>query len=64
MLQTFLKYSIIRFNPSSNSIVGSQLSFSFASVISGCRCFGSSSGKGLNTILEDEPELYIRSRRI
>ena len=35
MHQTVLKYSIIRFSPSSNSIVGCQLSFSFASVISG-----------------------------
>lgn len=59
MLQTFLKYSIIRFNPSSSSTVGCQPNFSLANVISGWRCFGSSSGKDLNTIFEDEPVILM-----
>ena len=32
------------FNPSLSSIFGFQFNFSFANVISGCLCFGSSSG--------------------
>ena len=59
MLQTFLKYSIIRFSPSSSSTVGCQPNFSLANVISGWRCFGSSSGKDLNTIFEDEPVILM-----
>ena len=59
MLQTFLKYSIIRFSHSSSSTVGCQPNFSLANVISGWRCFGSSSGKDLNTIFEDEPVILM-----
>ena len=53
--QICLKYSIIRSSPSSNSIVGCHPSFSFANDISGCRCLGSSCGKGLKTIFEADP---------
>ena len=49
----------MRLSPSSSSMVGSQPSFFFASVISGCRCLGSSFGNDLNTIFEEEPVMAI-----
>ena len=49
----------MRLSPSSSSMVGSQPSFFLASVISGCRCLGSSFGNDLNTIFEEEPVMAI-----
>ena len=59
MLQTFLKYSIIRFSPSSSSTVGCQPNFSLANVISGWRCFA-----GLKEVkLSMEGKLEVKTAR-
>ncbi len=42
---------MVSFNPSSNETVGCQFIISFAFVISGCLCLGSSSGNDLYIIL-------------
>src|ERR1043165_6541786 len=50
-----LKYSYVIFNPSLRLTVGSQPNNSFAFVISGCLCFGSSTGNGLYMIFCEVP---------
>src|SRR6058998_3376836 len=51
LVTTPRKYSIVRRNPSSRLIAGSQPSFERAAEISGCRTCGSSTGSGRSTIL-------------
>ena len=49
------KYSMVRTRPSSRDTLGSQPSLSFASLISGRRCMGSSTGSGRESIFDFEP---------
>ena len=49
------KYAIVLSKPSSRATLGAHPNVSRARPISGCRCRGSSEGKGRNLILERDP---------
>ena len=54
---------IVLFNPSSSIIFGSHCNSFFARVISGFRCKGSSSGKGLKIILDEADLMNIVTKK-
>ena len=59
MFKTVKKYSMVFLSPCSILTLGFQSRISFAFEISGLRFTGSSEGKGLYVILEEEPVKLI-----